>query len=203
MLRKSDGLRCSDNYLDGLIKNTNSLSASRRRVKAGEITLTLEVCAGNGCKLSLQTLLYQTYNMQDEMKMTSNIVPSEIQWYKNTRASFWFLNVHYVLMFIQQSLLEKCWYCGSPQINKCMYVKHIPQHNNLSPTSLLITLTVFVAGATNSPIYKHRPEVTFGPGACADETVYSGKKILYTFHIFFTPRSKVSFKNWSLNVSLE
>ncbi len=30
-----------------------------------------------------------------------------------------------------------------------MYVKHIPQHNNLSPTSLLITLTVFVAGATN------------------------------------------------------
>ncbi len=30
--------------------------------------------------------------------------------------------------------------------NKCMYVKHIPQHNNLNPTSLLITLTVFVAG---------------------------------------------------------
>ncbi len=30
-------------------------------------------------------------------------------------------------------------------INKCMYVKHIPHHNNLSPTSLLITLTVFVA----------------------------------------------------------
>jgi len=48
-----------------------------------------------------------------------------------------------------------------------MYVKHIPQHNNLSPTSLLITLTVFVAGATNSPIYKHRPEVIFGPGTCA------------------------------------
>ncbi len=71
-------------------------------------------------------------------------------------------------MFIQQSLLEKFWYCGgSSQINKCMYVKHIPQHNNLSPTSLLITLTVFVAGATNSLIYKHRPEVTFGPGACA------------------------------------
>ncbi len=40
--------------------------------------------------------------------------------------------------------------------NKCMYVKHIPQHNNLSLTSLLITLTVF-NGATNSPIYKHRP----------------------------------------------
>ncbi len=35
--------------------------------------------------------------------------------------------------------------------------KHIPQHNNLSPTSLLITLTVFVASATNSPIYKPRP----------------------------------------------
>ncbi len=34
-----------------------------------------------------------------------------------------------------------------------MYVKHIPQHNNLSPTSLLITLTLtaFVAGATNQP----------------------------------------------------
>ncbi len=32
-----------------------------------------------------------------------------------------------------------------------MYVKHIPQHNNLSPTSLLIPLTVFVAGATNQP----------------------------------------------------
>ncbi len=28
-----------------------------------------------------------------------------------------------------------------------MYVRHIPQHNNLSPTSLLIT--AFVAGATN------------------------------------------------------
>ncbi len=33
--------------------------------------------------------------------------------------------------------------------------------------SLLVTLTVFVAGATNSPINKHRPEVNFGPGACA------------------------------------
>ncbi len=51
--------------------------------------------------------------------------------------------------------------------NKCMYVKHIPQHNNLNPTSSLITLTVFVAGATKSPIYKHRPEVNFGPGAWA------------------------------------
>ncbi len=47
-----------------------------------------------------------------------------------------------------------------------MFVKRIPQHNNLSPASLLITLTVFVAGATNSPIYKHRPDITFGPGAC-------------------------------------
>ncbi len=46
-----------------------------------------------------------------------------------------------------------------------MNVKHIPQYNNLSPASLLITLTVFVAGATNSPIYKHRDN--FGPGACA------------------------------------
>ncbi len=148
MLRKSDGLRCSDNYLDGLIKNANSLSASRRRLKAGEITLTLEVC---GCKLSLQTLLYQTYNMQDEMKIFSkDSVSSEIPWYKNTCVSFWFLNV------------EKCWYCGG-----LAQIKHIPQHNNLSTTSLLITLTVFVAGATNSPIYKHRPEVNFGPGACA------------------------------------
>ncbi len=42
-----------------------------------------------------------------------------------------------------------------------MYGKHIPQHNNLSPTSLLVTLTLtaFVAGATNQPINKHRPEV--------------------------------------------
>ncbi len=57
-------------------------SASRRRLKAGEITLTLEVCAGNGCKLSLQTLLYQTYNMQDEIKMFSkDSVSSEIQCY--------------------------------------------------------------------------------------------------------------------------
>ncbi len=53
-----------------------------------------------------------------------------------------------------------------------MYVKHIPQHNNLSPTSLLITLTVFVAGATNSQIYKHRPEVTFGPARALDQTIY-------------------------------
>ncbi len=51
--------------------------------------------------------------------------------------------------------------------NKCMYVKHIPHHNNLNPTSSLITLIVFVAGATNSPIYKHRPGVNFGPGAWA------------------------------------
>ncbi len=41
----ADGLRCSNNYLDRLITNANSLSASRRRLKAGEITLTLEVCA--------------------------------------------------------------------------------------------------------------------------------------------------------------
>ncbi len=39
----------------------------------------------------------------------------------------------------------------SPQIKVCMW--NIPQHNNLSPTSLLITwtLTSFVAGATNQP----------------------------------------------------
>ncbi len=66
-------------------------------------------------------------------------------------------------MFIQQSLLEKVLLLCRVAINKCMYVKYILQHNNLSPTSLLITLTVFVADATNSPIYKHRPEVTFGP----------------------------------------
>ncbi len=88
-------------------------------------------------------------------------------------------------MFIQQSLVEKFWYCDkSPQINKCMYVKHIPQHNNLNTTSLLITLTVFVDDATNSPIYKHRPEVTFGPGACADETIYTvSHRSEYTPHI--------------------
>ncbi len=58
---------------------------------------------------------------------------------KNTRASIWLLKVHYML--IQQSLLEigKFWYHGgSPQINVTLrYVKHIPQHNNLSPTLLL------------------------------------------------------------------
>ncbi len=54
-----------------------------------------------------------------------------------------------------------------------MYVKHIPQHNNLSPTSLLITLTVFVAGATNSPINKHRPEVNLGRTHAPNETVYT------------------------------
>ncbi len=57
---------------------------------------------------------YQTFSKDS--------VPSEIQWYKNTRSSFWFLNVHYVLVFIQQSLLEKFWYSGgSPQINVCMW----------------------------------------------------------------------------------
>ncbi len=88
--------------MHGLIKNANSL---RRRLKAGEITLTLEVCAGNGCKRSLQTPLYQTYNMQYEMKTCSKDgVPSEIQWYKTPAARFDFLNM---LMFIQQSFLEK------------------------------------------------------------------------------------------------
>ncbi len=97
-------------------------------------------------------------------------VPSEIQWY----ITFWFLNVHYVLMFIQQSLLEKFWYCGgSPQINKCMYVKHTPQHNNLNPTSLLITLTVSVAGATNQPdIQTQTPVLTSVRVRAHDETVY-------------------------------
>ncbi len=70
------------------------------------------------------------------------------------------LNMHYV-PFGKVLIL---WWVAT---NKCMYVNHIPQHNNLSPTSLLITLTVFVTGATNSSIYKHRPEVTFGPGPFA------------------------------------
>ncbi len=39
LLHKSDGLRCSDNYLDGLIEGANSFSASRRRLKAGELTI--------------------------------------------------------------------------------------------------------------------------------------------------------------------
>ncbi len=51
---------------------------------------------------------------------------------KNTRGSIWFLNVHYVLMLIQQSLLEN-W---SVVTTNKQYVKHIPQHNNLSPTSV-------------------------------------------------------------------
>ncbi len=93
--------------------------------------------------------------MQDEMKMTfsKDSVPSEIQYYhvlifkRALRA-----NVYSTKPFGKVLI---SWWVAT---NKCMYVKHIPQHNNLSPTSLLITLTVFVAGATNSPIYKHRPE---------------------------------------------
>ncbi len=59
-----------------------------------------------------------------------------------------YMCVHYVLMFFQQSLTEnklvlKAWRVAT---NKSMYVIHIPQHNNLSPASLLITLTF-----TNQP----------------------------------------------------
>ncbi len=59
-----------------------------------------------------------------------------------------YMCVHYVLMFFQQSLTEnrlvlKAWRVAT---NKSMYVIHIPQHNNLSPTSLLVTLTF-----TNQP----------------------------------------------------
>ncbi len=59
--------------------------------------------------------------------------------------------------------------------NKCMYVKHIPQHNNLSPTSLLITLTVFVAGATNQPDIHSSTDrkLTSVRARAPDETVYT------------------------------
>ncbi len=44
-------------------------------------------------------------------------------------------------MFIQPSFLENRSVLISWRVatNKCMYVKHIPRHNNLRPTSLLIT----------------------------------------------------------------
>ncbi len=58
--------------MDGLIKNANSFSASRRRFKAGELEVS-PVTAVDKAELSSQTLLYQAYNMQDEMKMTLNI----------------------------------------------------------------------------------------------------------------------------------
>ncbi len=43
---------------DGLIKNANSFSASRRRFKVGELEVS-PVMAVNKAALSLQTLLYQ------------------------------------------------------------------------------------------------------------------------------------------------
>ncbi len=46
--------------------------ASRRRFKVGELEVSL-VTAVDKAVLSSQTLLYQAHNMQDEMKMTSNI----------------------------------------------------------------------------------------------------------------------------------
>ncbi len=54
---------------------------------------------------------------------------------------------------IQQSLLEKFWYSGgSPQINKCNVCETHPTTQQPEPNfSLLVTLTVFVAGATNQP----------------------------------------------------
>ncbi len=63
--------------------------------------------------------------MQDEIKMTSKRFLKTVFLHKysdiNTPAPrFEFLNMHYVLIFIQQSLLEKFLYCGgSPQINLC------------------------------------------------------------------------------------
>ncbi len=147
MLRKSDGLRCSDNYLDGLIKNANSLSASRRCLKAGEITVNVRglrpVTALNWaykrcfirhitCKMKWKW--HQTFSKDS--------VPSEIQWYKNTCASFWFLNVHLPAHVYSTKPFGKVLILWWVATNKCMYVTHIPQHNNLNPTSLLITLTV-------------------------------------------------------------
>ncbi len=53
-----------------------------------------------------------------------------------------------------------------------MYGKHIPQHNNLSLTSLHITLTAFVAGATNQTDKQTDRKLTLGQTRAPDETVY-------------------------------
>ncbi len=91
------------------------------------------------------------------------------------------------------------WWVAS---NKCIYVKHIPQHNNLIPTSLLITLTVFVAGATNSPIYKHRPKLSSVQARANNETVY----IWMSFHSSVFPSVPqhpiIPFLHASFSVSL-
>ncbi len=57
-----------------------------------------------------------------------------------------------------------------------MYGKHIPRHNSLSPASLLITLTLtaFVAGATNQTDKQTQPEINFGPGACVYAPKFKG-----------------------------
>ncbi len=40
--------RCSDNYLDGLIEGANSFSASRRCLKAGELTIEVSLVTAAG-----------------------------------------------------------------------------------------------------------------------------------------------------------
>ncbi len=139
MLHKSDGLRCRDNYLDGLIKNANSLSASRRRLKAGEITLTLEVCVREAYKRCF--IRHITCKMTSRQCSFRNTVIYHVLIFKRALRA----HVYSTKPFGKVLIL---WWVAT---NKCMYVKHIPQHNNLNPTSLLITLTVFVAGATNQP----------------------------------------------------
>ncbi len=53
-----------------------------------------------------------------------------------------------------------------------MYVcEHIPQHNNLSTASLLITLTVFGAGATKQPDIQTQTD-NFSPARALDQTVF-------------------------------
>ncbi len=123
----ADGLRCSNNYLDRLIKNANCTLCQQETLKSGRNNVNVrglrlgtavnwiyKRCFIRHITCKMKWKWYQTFSKDS--------VPSEIQWYKNTRASFWFLNVHYVLVFIQQSLLEKFWYSGgSPQINVCMW----------------------------------------------------------------------------------
>ncbi len=61
-----------------------------------------------------------------------------------------------------------------------MYGKHIPQHKNMSPTSLLITLTLtaFVVGANSQTDKETDRKLTLGQAHAPDETVY---KIIYYF----------------------
>ncbi len=55
------------------------------RVKAGELEVS-SITAADKAALSLQTLLYQAYNMQDEWNDIEHFLKT--QWYKNTRDRF-------------------------------------------------------------------------------------------------------------------